>query len=114
MKAFSPATNKEAKDELIQNIEDNRNDSNFAGIINGLIPDTDSFIRNNFVDFIILSIPKIVCHIAQREKRSISVQYRAKYKRYNRYDGIYHITKFVFRFDGCISGLRIGCCPNLS
>jgi hypothetical protein len=104
MKAFSPGTRKEAKDELIQNIEDNRNDGNFADIINGLIPNTDSFVRNNFVDFIILSIPKIVCHIAQREKRSISVQYRAKYARDK---GRFYITKFVFLFDGCISGLRI-------
>jgi hypothetical protein len=108
MKAFRPETSKEAQNDLIQNIEDNRKDGNFADIINGLIPNTESFIRSNFVDFIILSIPKIVCHIAQRERRSISVQYRAKYKRYNRYDEIYHITKFVFRFDGCISGLRIG------
>ena len=108
MKAFSSETRQEAKDQLIQNIEDNRNDGNFSEIINRLIPNTDSFVRNNFVDFIILSIPKIVCHIAQRERRNISVQYRAKYKRYNRHDGIYHITKFVFRFGGCISGLRIG------
>jgi hypothetical protein len=104
MKAFSPETSKEAQKDLIKNIEDNRNDGNFADIINKLIPNTNSFVKDNFVDFIILSIPKIVCHIAQREKRSISVQYRAKYARHN---GRYYITKFVFRFDGCIPGLRI-------
>lgn len=102
VKAFSHEMRKEAQNELKQNIEDNRNDGNFTEIINNLIPNTESFVRNNFVDFIILSIPKIVCHIARRERRSISVQCRAKYERDN---GNYYITKFVFRFDGCISGL---------
>ncbi len=103
MKASNPETRQEAKDQLIQNIEDNRGDSNFADIINSLIPNTNSFVRNKYVDFIILSIPKIVCHIAQREKRSFSLQHRAKYARHK---GSFHITKFVFRFDGCTSEPR--------
>jgi hypothetical protein len=108
MKAFSPGTLQEAKDQLAQNIEDNRDDNNFTEIINRIIPSTDSFVRDNFVDFIILSIPKLVCHIAHRERKHILVKHRAKYRRYNSHDGVFYITKFVFRFDGCISGLSIG------
>lgn len=97
MKALDSQTNPQAKSELVDNIEANRGNSDFTQTINHLIPDTNNFIRTNFADFIIVSIPKIICHLAQ-PNCNIEVKTRARYQRRNPRDGIFFITKFVFKF----------------
>ena len=60
MKTLDSQTNEEAKTQLKENIETNREDQVFAVRINNLIPNVEHFIRSNFVDFIIVSVPKII------------------------------------------------------
>jgi len=97
MKSLESQTNREAKRQLRENIETNRADTNFTQQINNLIPDIESFVSCNFVDFIMVSIPKIICHFT-RAQCDIEVKARAKYSRFNRMDGNFFITKFVFKF----------------
>lgn len=97
MKALDAETNTQAKEQLIQNIETNRVDTNFTQQINNLIPNTHDFVTQNFVDFIMISVPKIICHLAQNHC-DIDVKARAKYSRHNQDAGNYYITKFVFKF----------------
>ena len=94
MKALASETKDEAKEELKENIETNRSNANFTQQINNLIPNIESFIDTRFEDFIIISIPKIVCHLAQVHC-NIETRKRAKYPRSN---NAYFIVKFVFRF----------------
>src|SRR3990167_5662651 len=93
MKALDSETNPQAKELLIQNIETNRTDANFTQQINALIPDTRTFANQNFVDFILISIPKIICHLSQSHC-DVEIKARAKYFR----QGGFYITKFVFKF----------------
>jgi len=97
MKALDGETNPQAKEQLIQNIETNRTNANFTRQINALIPDTRTFANQKFVDFILISIPKIICHLSQSHC-DVEVRKRAKYLRHNRETGDYYITKFVFKF----------------
>ncbi|MFH2030662.1 MAG: hypothetical protein ABIJ40_08630 [Bacteroidota bacterium] len=97
MKALDGETNPQAKTQLIQNIETNRADTNFTQELNVLIPNTQTFVSQNFVDFIIISVPKIICHLAQNYC-DIEIKARAKYARQNQEAGDYYITKFVFKF----------------
>jgi len=97
MKALDTQTNSEAKRQLKENIETNRQNQAFAANINSLIPDVDNFESTRFVDFIIVSIPKIICHLA-KSQCDIEVKVRAKYSRNNSRDGTFFITKFVFKF----------------
>ena len=97
MKALERETNSQAKTQLIQNIETNRADINFTQKLNALIPNTQTFISQNFVDFIIISVPKIICHLAQNYC-DIETKTRAKYARPNQEAVEYYITKFVFKF----------------
>ena len=94
MKALESETNEEAKTELKQNLETNRQNPNFTEEINSLIPDVESFVNNRFEDFILISIPKIICHLAEAYC-DMEVKSRAKYARRR---GSYFITKFVFKF----------------
>jgi hypothetical protein len=94
MKALADETNITAQEELKANIETNRADACFADEINKVIPDTERFVRVNFADFILISIAKIVCHLAKGHC-DVEIRNRAKYPRQN---GAYFITKFVFRF----------------
>ena len=97
IKALGTETNSAAKDDLMNNIESNRLDSNFAQRIDDVIPNTKDFMKNRFVDFILISIPKVVCHLS-RNRCNLEIKSRAKYRRYNVVDGEYYITKFVFKF----------------
>jgi hypothetical protein len=97
MKALDAEMRVEAKEDLIENIETNRRNSEFADRINSLIPNTKTFVKNSFVDFLIISIPKLLCHLAC-EQCDMDVISRAKYLRYKPTVGNYHITKYVFRF----------------
>lgn len=97
IKAMESETNPEAKKELKGNIEINRRNVNFKKQINSFIPDTDDFITNNFVDFIIISVPKVICHLAENQC-DLEIRARAKYARPNDRHVNYYITKFVFKF----------------
>ncbi|MCJ7804442.1 hypothetical protein MUP35_01780 [Patescibacteria group bacterium] len=97
MKAFEGETNPQAKMELIQNIEANRAITYFSNQIASIIPDTQNFAAQNFADFIIISIPKIICHLADSHC-DLEIKSRAKYLRSNPEIGDYFITKFVFKF----------------
>jgi len=94
MKALVSETRNEAKEELKENIENNRRDPNFAEQINTVIPNTNTFVQRNFSDFIIISIPKVICHLANTHC-GVEIKYRAKYPRDN---AAYYVTKFVFKF----------------
>jgi len=94
MKALASETRNEAKEELKENIENNRRDPNFAEQINTVIPNTDTFVQRNFPDFIIISIPKVICHLANTHC-GVEIRYRAKYPRNN---AAYYVTNFVFKF----------------
>jgi hypothetical protein len=96
MKALADETSIRAQEELKANIETNRADVYFADQINEVIPDTEKFVRANFADFILISIAKIICHLAKAHC-DVEIRNRAKYPRQ---DGAYFITKFVFRFTG--------------
>ena len=97
MKAFDGETNPQAKLELIQNIEANRANSNLTQQITSIIPNTQNFANQNFTDFIIISVPKVICHLADSHC-DLEVKARAKYSRSNKEIGNYFITKFVFKF----------------
>lgn len=97
MKAMESQTNAEAKRQLKENIETNKRDANFTQQINNLIPNTDTFATNNFVDFIIISIPKIICHLAENQC-DLEIKARAKYARHNDRDGDFYIAKFILKF----------------
>jgi len=97
MKALDSQTNEEAKRQLKENIETNRQNQTFADRISRLIPNIDNFVTTNFVDFILVSIPKIICHLSQSQC-DMEVKARAKYARFNPTDGNFFITKFVFKF----------------
>ena len=94
MKALASETSDEAKQQLKANIETNRSVPDFAGQINEVIPDTETFVRRHFADFIVVSIPKVICHLAQ-PYCDVQIKHRAKYARDH---GAYFITKFVFKF----------------
>lgn len=94
MKAEANETSEEAKQDLIQNIEHNRTIPEFTAILNNLVPNSTSFAQNSFADFIVLSVPKVICYLADAHCK-VEVLHRAKYPRSN---GRYYITKFVFRF----------------
>jgi hypothetical protein len=94
MKALASETSDEAKEELKANIETNRRDRALADQVNSVIPDLESFVSRRFADFIIISIPKVICYLA-RGHCDLEVRQRAKYSRGT---GAYFITKFVFRF----------------
>jgi hypothetical protein len=94
MKALASETRDEAKEELKENIENNRRDPNFKEQIDSIIPNTDTFVQRHFHEFIIISIPKVICHLADTHC-GVEIRYRAKYPRDN---AAYYITKFVFKF----------------
>ena len=106
MKASPNETNKSAKEQLKENIETNRGDSNFSEQINQLIPNTNNFVRSHFVDFIIISIPKLICHLANAHCIA-EVRSRAKYFRRSQRQRNFFITKFIFRFTRRRRSLRI-------
>lgn len=97
MKAFDGETNPQAKEQLIQNIETNRANTSFAQQLATVIPDTQNFVAQSFTDFIVISVPKIICHLAERHC-DLEVRSRAKYLRSNAAIGNFFITKFVFKF----------------
>lgn len=97
MKAFDGETNPQAKELLIQNIETNRVNTSLVQQIATIIPNTQSFVTQNFTDFIVISVPKIICHFAERHC-DLDVRSRAKYLRTNDEIGNFFITKFVFKF----------------
>jgi len=97
MKAFDGETNPQAKEQLIQNIETNRANTSFAQQIATVIPNTQNFVAQSFTDFIVISVPKIICHLAERHC-DLEVRSRAKYLRSNALIGNFFITKFVFKF----------------
>ncbi len=97
IKAMESETSPEAKRELKENIDINRRNANFKQQINSLIPDTDTFVTNNFVDFIIISIPKVICYFVKNQC-DLEIRDRAKYARPNDRNVDYYITKFVFKF----------------
>lgn len=94
MKALASETSYEAKEELKENIETNRSRDDFTENINVIVPDTDIFVSRNFADFIIISIPKIICHLTESHC-DVEIRQRAKYPRHG---ADYFITKFVFKF----------------
>ena len=94
MKALASETSRQAQAELKNNIETNRANPEFADEINEAIPDTERFVRRNFADFILISVPKIICHLAEAHC-DVEIRRRAKYPRSN---GAYFIAKFVFSF----------------
>ena len=93
MKASPEETRKDAKQDLIQNIIDNSKTPEFADIVNEVVSDPVHFSETRFADFIILSVPKVICHIADAHCK-VEILHRAKYQR-----GEFYITKFVFRFE---------------
>ncbi len=97
MKAFEGETNQQAKTELIQNIETNRANVTFTQQVSSVIPNTQNFVAQNFADFIIISVPKVICHLADSHC-DLEVKARAKYSRSNDEIGNFFITKFVFKF----------------
>lgn len=97
MKALASETSNEAKGELKENIETNRSRVEFTEQINSIIPDTDIFVSRNFADFIIISVPKIICHLIEAHC-DVEIRQRAKYAKSPRQGADYFITKFVFRF----------------
>jgi hypothetical protein len=98
MKALASETHHEAKDQLKGNIEENRKNSNFADHINELIPNLERFIENDFANFILISIPKLICHLS-KEYCDLDICSRARYARTDGMRRKYHITKFVFKFN---------------
>jgi len=96
MKAEKAETKQEAEEELIENIETNRRAADFEQTINAVIPDTNQFVNSNFVDFILISIPKLICHLA-KDHCDVEVRKRAKYSR-NTKGHLYYVAKFVFKF----------------
>ena len=106
MKALNSEMKAEAREQLMGNIETNRLIREFSSKINLIIPDVNTFVESNFVDFLIISIPKLICHLAST-LCNMEVISRAKYIRHNRSIGNYHIVKFVFRFSQKRQRLRI-------
>jgi len=98
MKALPEETNAQACQELMDNIEANRVEPAFTQAFAAAIPDTAKFVKENFCDFITLSIPKLLCFLA-RDRCNIDVRQRAKYRRVTDHGDAYFIAKFVFRFD---------------
>ena len=99
MKALIDETNARAREELMQNIESNRAQTEFKHAFDETIPNTADFVRRDFCDFIIVSIPKLICHLA-RDHCGVEVRQRAKYARTSDDGKEYFIVKFVFRFTG--------------
>lgn len=97
MKAFDGETNPHAKEQLIQNIKTNRANAGLTQQIATVIPNIQHFVAQNFTDFIVISVPKIICHLAKRHC-DLDVRSRAKYLRSNDAIGDFFITKFVFKF----------------
>ena len=106
MKALAGETNMQAQRELVGNIESNRAEPEFAAAFDRTIPDTADFVENRFSDFILLSVPKLICHLA-RAHCDVDVRQRAKYSRRSRGEAQYFITKFVFKFSRRRRTLRI-------
>ncbi len=99
MKALIDETNARARQELMDNIESNRAQAVFKNAFDQVIPNTAEFVRRNFCDFIIVSVPKLICHLA-RDHCGVEVRQRAKYARTSEDGKDYFIVKFVFRFTG--------------
>lgn len=97
IKALDSETNPEAKRQLKRNIDENRRVRDFAAQIDSVIPNIDAFVRDHFVDFILISIPKILAHLA-KTKCSLAIKTRAKYERPGYRGNRYCIAKFVFKF----------------
>jgi len=97
IKALAGETNAQAQKELIGNIESNRAEADFAEAFDQAIPNTVDFVQSRFSDFILLSVPKLICHLA-RAHCDVDVRQRAKYSRCKPGDAEYFITKFVFKF----------------
>jgi len=98
MKALSEETNAAAVRELGDNIEHNRGIRELTALINAAIPNTDALICGNYVDFILISIPKVIYSIAQGQC-AVSIKGRAKYSRRSKEVGRYFIVKLVLRFE---------------
>ena len=101
IKAKKEETRSEAISELKGNIESNRANPIFNEAITRLIPDINTFVEDKFCDFMIVSIPKLICHLA-KDHCNVEIKARSKYKRSN-----YFITKFVFLFTPKIQSLVI-------
>lgn len=99
MKALIDETNAHARQELIDNIESNRAQPEFKSAFDQAIPNTAEFVQRSFCDFILVSIPKLICYLA-RDHCNVEVRQRAKYARTLGSNKSYYIVKFVFRFVG--------------
>jgi len=98
MKALKIQTKEEAIDKLKENIETNRANNEFTEQINNLIPNTENFVNSSFVDFILISIPKIICYLA-KDQCNVEIITRAKYYRRNPTTRAeYFIVTFIFKF----------------
>jgi hypothetical protein len=99
MKASAGITSREALSQLKTNIETNRRDNALTGQINNAVgADTKMFADAHYQEFILISIPKFLAHIAQGTGISMRVIKRGYYPRSPAGGGsTYHMTKFVFR-----------------
>jgi len=108
MKALDNETNAEAKAQLKQNIEENRRNPALEAMINEVIPDTERFISERFADFMSISVPKVICHLADTFHCEVEIIRRAMYHRMDQRDSSsYYIVKFIFRFKKGRGSLRI-------
>lgn len=95
IKAKRDEANIDAIEDLKSNINENRKNDIFKSLLDNKIPDVNNFVQNDYVNFILLSIPKFICYISKTHC-NIEVLHRAKYNR--PVNGGYDITKFVFKF----------------
>ena len=97
MKSLKSETHHQTISELKDNITLNRQNENFTSQIDQTIPDLNNFVNNEFDKFIIISIPKLICHFS-KEDCDVEIKARLKYKRTNSLGQEYFITKFIFKF----------------
>jgi hypothetical protein len=97
MKALDSETRAEAKTQLKSNIENNRRNPEIGPQIEELIPNIERFASEHFAEFISISVPKMICGIADNNCK-VEVKHRAMYPRISRDGSEYFIVKFVFKF----------------
>ena len=81
---------------IAENLEKNREDPKLKEQINAIIPSTSQFIKDQYNEFILLSVPKLICGLVKK-KCNVKIINRAKYRRQSRES--YYMSKFVIRFD---------------